>query len=546
MGVFEHFPYTNFHELNLDWILAKIKELDGGLYDRVDAIITDILSGNENPPANSNLKADARNAFVSGANYAPFELYEVLKTYMDNADKLFYGAPSFVGYDYDGVNDTYTPRSIFGKYGAKGESLFPIVCVTLVQLALMGVGYENCRINTGHIEQAANNGTNAPRLSGGENVPYSGQNAVNLESAAARRFWGDSGHGSVYSAEFAQLLSEAGLLHTITKRNFTELSPGDILFYQTDDAADKWNSIGHCDIFLGWNGNNITVISTDSKNAPVVKYVKYNYTGSSFLPGLKWFARIPKPGNPGTVKNLTSYFGKFPHTFSTDNTSTLYVPLNPGVTLERNRAYTASVEFSGNVPETLYFNIVGYKGGSPVNGATAQIFINNKGQRYGKNKYYCLFVMPNTGGVDAFRLGANCPDNFSVTVDAFQFYDKVVNPVYPCVSETVNSGTQTAEVLNANISNGTNLYYTVKNGLLNIHGRFSVTAQVTQYSQLFKIANISQYGNTTGEHRLALYGTNGIYVLKLDPTSGIVSMLGSTLTPGTTYVIDGSLPVFLA
>ena len=26
MAVFENFPYTNFHELNLDWIIAKVKE----------------------------------------------------------------------------------------------------------------------------------------------------------------------------------------------------------------------------------------------------------------------------------------------------------------------------------------------------------------------------------------------------------------------------------------------------------------------------------------------------------------------------------------
>ena len=25
MGVFEHFPYTNFHELNLDWILKTVR-----------------------------------------------------------------------------------------------------------------------------------------------------------------------------------------------------------------------------------------------------------------------------------------------------------------------------------------------------------------------------------------------------------------------------------------------------------------------------------------------------------------------------------------
>lgn len=27
MGLFEHFPYTNFHDLNLDWILKTVKDL---------------------------------------------------------------------------------------------------------------------------------------------------------------------------------------------------------------------------------------------------------------------------------------------------------------------------------------------------------------------------------------------------------------------------------------------------------------------------------------------------------------------------------------
>lgn len=39
MGLFEHFPYANFHELNLDWILQKIKELD----EKVDSIEDRIL-----------------------------------------------------------------------------------------------------------------------------------------------------------------------------------------------------------------------------------------------------------------------------------------------------------------------------------------------------------------------------------------------------------------------------------------------------------------------------------------------------------------------
>lgn len=31
MGVFEHFPYTNFHDINLDWVVGLIRKLDGNV-----------------------------------------------------------------------------------------------------------------------------------------------------------------------------------------------------------------------------------------------------------------------------------------------------------------------------------------------------------------------------------------------------------------------------------------------------------------------------------------------------------------------------------
>lgn len=41
MGMFEQFPYTNFHELNLDWILKKVKEFDERLNQFHDTILTE-------------------------------------------------------------------------------------------------------------------------------------------------------------------------------------------------------------------------------------------------------------------------------------------------------------------------------------------------------------------------------------------------------------------------------------------------------------------------------------------------------------------------
>lgn len=40
MGVFEHFPYVNFHELNFSWMIAKIKELE----DVIGSQIVDIVA----------------------------------------------------------------------------------------------------------------------------------------------------------------------------------------------------------------------------------------------------------------------------------------------------------------------------------------------------------------------------------------------------------------------------------------------------------------------------------------------------------------------
>lgn len=39
MGVFEHFPYVNYHELNLSWILRKLKELENVIGSQIVDIV---------------------------------------------------------------------------------------------------------------------------------------------------------------------------------------------------------------------------------------------------------------------------------------------------------------------------------------------------------------------------------------------------------------------------------------------------------------------------------------------------------------------------
>lgn len=62
MGVFEQFPYTNFHEINLDWLIKKMKELLDRMqsiedwkdeyqetYDNLKQLYDDLMAGNFPP-----------------------------------------------------------------------------------------------------------------------------------------------------------------------------------------------------------------------------------------------------------------------------------------------------------------------------------------------------------------------------------------------------------------------------------------------------------------------------------------------------------------
>lgn len=40
---YERFPYTDFHDLNLDWLLGKVKELDGKVNDSIEQVIREAL-----------------------------------------------------------------------------------------------------------------------------------------------------------------------------------------------------------------------------------------------------------------------------------------------------------------------------------------------------------------------------------------------------------------------------------------------------------------------------------------------------------------------
>lgn len=86
MGLFEHFPYTNFHELNLDWIIQTVKDLD----EKVNSIEDRIY--NKAKAYTDEQVGQLRNEFSELENeFVAFkaEVNQMFKQYTAKQDKAF-------------------------------------------------------------------------------------------------------------------------------------------------------------------------------------------------------------------------------------------------------------------------------------------------------------------------------------------------------------------------------------------------------------------------------------------------------------------------
>lgn len=93
MGVFENLPYTNFHELNLNWLVQKMKELLG----KVESMDVDVATANAAAEA---AEAAAARAETMGVDIAPVNIKSSITA---NTDKItqFVGTAFQSGYVVD-------------------------------------------------------------------------------------------------------------------------------------------------------------------------------------------------------------------------------------------------------------------------------------------------------------------------------------------------------------------------------------------------------------------------------------------------------------
>lgn len=265
MGLFEHWPYTNYHDLNLDWILKQVKDL---------LIRVDKLEKQDPAPAPEPLQASGISGSVNAGTLA--RLYDVMDSYRKHNNDLVYMHKPSAEFNYatglqaDGSYYGYsafqTPNPpTYGYCGANGTPYQDaqgvdrqgkaINCTTFVILSMLGIPYEYTTYNTAIADTLTYVGK----------AGYSFNIWKDIISAANCDLY--------YNTQrLYERFEELGLAQRIDS-SFQAPKAGDVLFQSRNGEAD---GIFHCGICLAVaplqvqlnKSNAPTLLICEVRNAP--------------------------------------------------------------------------------------------------------------------------------------------------------------------------------------------------------------------------------------------------------------------------------------
>lgn len=347
MGL-NNYPYTNFHELNADWIISKVKELSAEFvalqtdFGAVESDFEDLKTYVENYFATLDLSGEVRdymnellasgyidnivsqmveegyfrtiindvvhntNSRVTQHNDAAVnEMLEVLDTYKSNRANLYYGNNGALNVELG---------TDAGKH--------PIDCSTFVLLGLKGVPYWQSRYYLG-----GDRDNNNSMFAWGVDI-YSGKTKNVSGTAEYYR----------YSTDIARWFFDNSLMYKPTT-TFDNVKIGDVLFWvdesdvDNDDVESTLSGVRHCAIFTGIDGEtgNIKYIDANNNRTYVVDD---NNVAISSQPYIKLAGALPFLYNPYNDMDirakayLGSHSAKSNTEYSRLNMTSLGGPLN--------------------------------------------------------------------------------------------------------------------------------------------------------------------------------------------------------------------------
>lgn len=302
MGLFENFPYTNFHRLNLDWILKDwsslkhsfntLEEAFADLKNYVDSFFTDLDLQEEVNAKLDEMALDGSLDAILSRFLAPrspiFErtvnsMYKCAMTYRDV--DLVYG----------------NATTAFDSTCLDGE----IDCSTFCLLVLGGIDYNNSRyVLADNYYKSAGYGYN--------HFPD--------------KTWAQIGT-SRYSWNLAKSFVEKGWAFE-PAADYSNIEAGDLLFFAFPESGgeEKWEGINHCAIALGRSQQSdpypIIIADANVVEGTRQRVVQCSAIYSGYLANLKYIVRVPLEES-GTTESVN---------YSINNASmnALAFPVAPG------------------------------------------------------------------------------------------------------------------------------------------------------------------------------------------------------------------------
>lgn len=305
----ELWPFTNFHDLNLDWIIKTIKRLDNdvqswkiGLKEYVLELLSDHPEWiqdwmlDDGTVTWEKLAEDSKEKIVNNTlSYIPDNLeninqiLELAKPYMDDHT---------IVYD-SGKSPFYYNASSTGR---------GLTCSDWCMIALWGIQYDNTR-------WFGTNNTPGPFSNIDEGL-------VNLKYQGA------------WSEQLARYIDENNLSY-IPNDDMSNVAPGDCIFYDLDPSNDndpmyypptgetttRYKGVDHCAVFVQKpNDDYYTVLEVTGNNNE--GWVKLYNTG---IGNRKMVTAIRNPMNATGNLPKVLYAGKPPYTSGSTSSVNMYL-----------------------------------------------------------------------------------------------------------------------------------------------------------------------------------------------------------------------------
>lgn len=225
MGLFEHWPYTNFHDLNLDWIIKQVQTLTNKVETLSEEVGDVDVTQAVNDKIDSMVQDGTIQAFfdqkqtTSGLSTGTLQaIWECIKSYLRNKSNLAYHTTEGGDNAWNYENGPAVVQDEFGNTG------LAINCSSFLHLIMAGVPYEYSMYN-------AQNGKH--NIFGAAGYCYN----IYGETVTA-----DNYTNYRFVRQMLPRFFDLGLAE-YTNDDFSNIGPGDILFftntgiYQADKAT---------------------------------------------------------------------------------------------------------------------------------------------------------------------------------------------------------------------------------------------------------------------------------------------------------------------